>query len=233
LPGGTGDDAGMSPVRCSATSKRTGQRCGAYVRDGATVCRHHGGRAPQALAAADRRLVAARARADLERLGVSIETTPVEALEAMLWEAAGNVAVLRALVSELAAHPVIEVDPERVEEGAEAQPHGGWLRRRTADGGTVVLVDGIYGPDHNGDGKPHVLVTLYGEERDRLARLAKDCAGLGLDERRVRVAEATTERLFGAVRAAIDAAGLAGAQREAFTRTLAAGLRGLASPAGG
>lgn len=219
-------------LRCSATSKRTGNPCGHWATGGATVCKWHGGAAPQVLAAAERRLVATRARADLANLGVSIETTPVEALEAMLWEAAGNVAMLRELVAELRQHPVVVEVPDEVDEDLEGQPHGGALRRRRAEPGRVrVVVPGIYGPDHNGDGKPHVLVTMYDEERDRLARLAKDCAGLGLDERRVRVAEVTTERLFGAVKAAIDAAGLADAQREAFTRALAGGLRGLATPA--
>lgn len=197
----------------------------------ATVCKWHGGAAPQVQAAAERRQMVEEARADLVRLGVSIETTPIEALEAMLWESAGNVAVLRELVSDLPAHPQIIDDPEVVEQLAEGQPHGGWLRRRQAEGGVVVLRQGIYGPDHLGDGRAHVLVAMYDAERDRLARIAKDCAALGIDERRTRVAEATTERLFAAVRAAIDAAGLAPAQREAFTQALAGGLRGLAARA--
>lgn len=198
---------------------------------GATVCKWHGGAAPQVQAAAERRQMVTEARADLVRLGVSIETTPIEALEAMLWEAAGNVAVLRELVSDLPAHPVVVEDDDDVAEQLEGQPHGGALKRRHAGNRGLVVRMGIYGPDHLGDGRAHVLVAMYDAERDRLARIAKDCAALGIDERRTRVAEATTERLFAAVRAAIDAAGLAPAQREAFTQALAGGLRGLAARA--
>jgi hypothetical protein len=44
--------------RCTATSKTTGQPCGAYALPGAFVCGHHGGRAPQTVTAAKRRLLA-------------------------------------------------------------------------------------------------------------------------------------------------------------------------------
>ena len=43
-------------VRCRATSKRTGLQCGAFVTNGAAVCKWHGGKAPQVMAAAQRRL---------------------------------------------------------------------------------------------------------------------------------------------------------------------------------
>ena len=42
-------------MRCTAKSKRTGLQCGRGAVPGATVCRHHGGYAPQVrLAAAER-----------------------------------------------------------------------------------------------------------------------------------------------------------------------------------
>ena len=41
-----------NPLRCSATSKGTGQRCQLPAIKGATVCRSHGGNAPQVRAAA-------------------------------------------------------------------------------------------------------------------------------------------------------------------------------------
>lgn len=119
-------------------------------------------------AAAQRRLAAQRATQDLARLGVAIETTPIEALEQMLYEAAGNVAVLREMVNERDEVTDVEL---------------------TQSGGKTV---------------PHVLVVMYGEERDRLARIAKDCAGLGLDERKVRIMEGEIERLYGAVTQALS-----------------------------
>lgn len=135
---------------------------------GTTVCRLHGGMAPQVQAAAKRRLEAQAATADLARMGVSIETTPIEALEAMLFEAAGNVVVLRELAAAMDKPLAVEQGP----------------------GGAKKLVH-------------HPLVTLYNEERDRLARLSEACIKLGLDERRVNLAENHVERLFKAVTGAL------------------------------
>ncbi len=44
--------------RCTAHSKQTGQRCGHRAILGGTVCRHHGGSAPQVKEAAHARLEA-------------------------------------------------------------------------------------------------------------------------------------------------------------------------------
>lgn len=43
--------------QCTATSRRTGQRCGANAVPGATVCGWHGGRAPQVQRSARLRLL--------------------------------------------------------------------------------------------------------------------------------------------------------------------------------
>jgi hypothetical protein len=42
--------------RCTAQSKQKGQQCGSWAIEGGTVCRHHGGRAPQVQAKARERL---------------------------------------------------------------------------------------------------------------------------------------------------------------------------------
>lgn len=214
-------------TRCSATSKRTGQRCGNTVTGGATVCRFHGGRAPQTIAAVKRRQLAAEALSDLARMGVAVECTPIEALEAMLHEAAGNVVVLRELVAQLPLQgAVVRIDD--VDTELEPQPRGGALKRLHAPAAVVVGVEtGIYGrtkPDTL-EAKPHVLVVMYGAERDRLARLAKDCADLGIDERRVKLAEADARRMYDAVTGALDAAALSRPQQEAFRTALASRLR--------
>lgn len=54
-------------VRCSATSKRTGQPCGGYAMTGGYVCMRHGGLAPQVKAAAARRWEFERMMARIER----------------------------------------------------------------------------------------------------------------------------------------------------------------------
>ena len=43
-------------VTCTATSKGTGKRCGNPPLPGTTVCKYHGGKAPQVIAASGRRI---------------------------------------------------------------------------------------------------------------------------------------------------------------------------------
>ncbi len=197
---------------CAATSKQTGRRCGARAVLGGTVCKWHGGTTPQVQAVARRRLLAAEAIADLARLGMSIETSPIEALEAMLWEAAGNVAILRELVGTLGLHAdtILLVEDVDGEDMVIPVTSGGIAGQVRAD---------------SAEAKPHIWVVMYNDERDRLGRLAKDCAALGLEERKVAMAGATTERLFSGVARALTAAGLTGEQRQAFTQALAKELR--------
>ncbi len=47
-----------SPIRCSARTKATGQPCRQLAIKGATVCKMHGGMAPQVQASARERLMA-------------------------------------------------------------------------------------------------------------------------------------------------------------------------------
>lgn len=60
--------------RCTATSKAKGQRCGRSAIPGGTVCRYHGGAAPQVKAKALERLQAYQNRA-IDRLFELVEQT--------------------------------------------------------------------------------------------------------------------------------------------------------------
>jgi hypothetical protein len=92
-------------VQCSAVSKRSGRQCKGQAIEGATVCRLHGGSAPQVRRAAERRLATQSAlqwaTERLEHDGVP-DRTPLEHLEAVLeqdarafalWDAACSVLV--------------------------------------------------------------------------------------------------------------------------------------------
>lgn len=48
-----------NPRRCHATNKQTGERCGNWSIRGGTICKYHGGSAPQVKAKAQQRLEAA------------------------------------------------------------------------------------------------------------------------------------------------------------------------------
>ena len=59
--------------RCTATSKRSGKRCGKYAMKAQTTCAFHGGKAPRALANAQRAVEAA----DLRVRGLAPEAVEV------------------------------------------------------------------------------------------------------------------------------------------------------------
>jgi hypothetical protein len=185
-------------VRCAAKSKRSGQRCKNFAVPGAKVCVTHGGNAAQVRKAAERRVqqivLRAEAAKDLRRLGVTLDTTPIEILEAMYSEAAGNVAVLRSMVAEL----------DRTDLYSELYHENG---------------------SPTGRALPHVLVVMYNTERDRLAKLAEACAKLGLDERRLQLAEAQMVKLLDAVTGALADVGLTAAVVARFKQALAQRLR--------
>lgn len=67
-------------IRCRARSKKTGNQCGAYAVHGATVCRHHGGSAPQVKAKAAQRVAEQQLTAALAQLDVPAIDNPLVAL---------------------------------------------------------------------------------------------------------------------------------------------------------
>lgn len=165
--------------QCTAKSKTTGGRCKQPAVAGGTVCRFHGGRAPQVRAKAARRLALAEAGAELRRLGElpDGDVDPTEAMISTVTEAAANVAVYRHLVQQLEHHGVVLGQADTDDDGL----------------GRVVLGGSIAGPTGSTaklfDAAPHVFVTMYDAERERLMKWAKMCRDAGVDERRVEVAE--------------------------------------------
>lgn len=69
----------------------------------------------------------------------------------------------------------------------------------------------LYGPVGSADGyprqEPHVWLRLYHEERAHLARIAKTCVDVGIEERRVRVLEQAGQQLADVVRGIVTALG--------------------------
>lgn len=59
--------SGLNPLKCRATSKRTHKQCGQSPIPGGTVCKFHGGAAPQVRAKAIERLMQYQDRA-IDRL---------------------------------------------------------------------------------------------------------------------------------------------------------------------
>jgi hypothetical protein len=189
-------------------------------------CWRHGGRTESHQKSASLEI----ARQECVTLGIPVETTPADALMEEVWEACGNVAFYRGLVQALPTHPApdLYIDPADIaEEGLvdpppEADEKGHWER------GEI----GIYGPTYHvsgiptGEAKEHILVRLYNEERKRKLDAAAAALRAGVDERRLRIAEADAERIMSSQMAAFKAMGLADRLEEFrghFARFLAAG----------
>jgi hypothetical protein len=88
--------------RCTAKT-RTGNRCKKAAMLGATVCGTHGGRASQVKAAAARNVEQAAAEKAVAKLGLPIESDPLEALLDELHRTVGHVVWLGQIVGDLDA----------------------------------------------------------------------------------------------------------------------------------
>jgi hypothetical protein len=161
--------------------------CGLWPIKGGNVCHKHGvNRQAKAFAARTVATVKLQAEVaqDLARLGYAIPVEDGESIKAMRDEAAANVAVLRRRVHDL-----------------------------TLDA-TTTEVAGIYGYTFHitgqptGEGRPHVLVTMYWEACDRLAKLDEMCIKLGLRAREVQLAEDTRTQIAVLIEAVLRRAGL-------------------------
>ncbi|WP_052456989.1 HGGxSTG domain-containing protein [Streptomyces sp. AcH 505] len=77
--------------KCTATAKRSGKPCLRWALKGQKVCRVHGGRAPQALAAAERRITETKLMEDTERALARLNVAPVDNPLTALSQLAGQV----------------------------------------------------------------------------------------------------------------------------------------------
>lgn len=171
--------------RCTAKTSR-GTPCKRSPINGGTVCATHGGRAPQVKAAAERRLQEAAAREAAERVGVLVVVSPQQALLDEVHRAAGMVAFYGARVAEAAerGHKGLVYGETKREAGVD----------KNAETDLVTL-----------EARPSIWLVLWGEERDRLARVSAVAIKAGIEERRVQLAEQQGQVLASVIRGVLDA----------------------------
>ncbi|HEV2929133.1 MAG TPA: hypothetical protein VGW74_10615 [Propionibacteriaceae bacterium] len=159
--------------RCTSKAKSTGNRCQRRAAPGCEVCVIHGGAAPQVREAGRRRLLLAE-----------------------------HAALIGDLLAEIGAE---EADPQR--DLAEALAYARQMRlvyaRLVTELSTAPGAEGIFGPDHNGDAKSHVLVVELHRWTETQAKLSKLALDVGLDERRVQAEEAKVTLVERALMAAL------------------------------
>lgn len=116
----------------------------------------------------------------------------------------------------------IETDPQTALLGQvwEAMGNVAFLRGRVQE-----LEQAVSGRDHNGDGKPHVLVVMYGEERDRLAKICKLAIDAGIAERAIAIAEQQADAIVAVINRVLDSLALDPDAREGAQKVAADALR--------
>lgn len=160
---------------CTGHRRRDGRACTKNALAGQDVCGSHGGQAPQAKAAAARRITEQKAEAIMRRFEAvtrrfagPIDTTPTQALlDSVRW-VAGYVEFLREQVARI-TNDAAEVDD--LIWGKTKHKTGG------DDAGTTE------------EAKPSAWDALLGTWQDRLTRLCAEAIKVGIEERRVRLAE--------------------------------------------
>lgn len=109
--------------RCTATSKRSGERCRRAAIVGGTVCKVHGGGAPQVAAAAVRRSAEADARATLAAL-VPDDVEPTEDVLGAIAQLCGELVTAREAAASMVRRLDALADPRT---GAAAPEVALWL----------------------------------------------------------------------------------------------------------
>jgi hypothetical protein len=182
--------------RCTAHN-RAGMPCGRMPLKGQTVCGLHGGKSPQAKGAAIKRQEHQRIAAELVSHGVQLkEQHPIDGLLEEVYRSAAAVDFYASLIAELDIP-----DPH------DPMPEVSGIN----DEGEVVMANNasrLYGPDHNADAAPHVLVNLWNAERNWHARCCKMALDAGVQERLVRASEAQGQQIVTVITMVLDDGGL-------------------------
>jgi hypothetical protein len=155
----------------------------------------------------------------LHRLGVPLDIAdPADMLLSMVRESAGNLQVLREMVSEL-------IDPVQLQQMVDL----GW----TADRPLAPMYAAARHANggYTGLGKEHVVVSMYDQERERLVKFSAEALKAGIAERQVKLAEQLASSVATAMMALLDdpELGLSREQREAGRKAAGRHLRVLAS----
>lgn len=168
---------GQPHAKCTA-HKRNGQPCGQPPMQDQDVCKMHGGKAPQALAAATTRHAEREAEKAVATFGLRVDITPADALLELVQCTAGHVAWLRERVQELAP---------------EALVWGPALEREKTGGED-------WGSTREDKAGVNTWLVLYHQQCRLLLDASTAALKAGIDERRIKIAEQTGELLAQVIR---------------------------------
>lgn len=182
---------------------------------GAEVCRTHGGALTATKIKAAERLALMSAQgeiADLMRECDIPDQHPIDGLLEVVRVSGSMMRLLTIKVGELREDPVVR---EVLVEGKD----GSLNTVRVTDG------DAFWGLDKDEQQTPSIFVKLLKEWTERYERACKTALEAGIEERRIQLAEDTSDVFFKALAAAVAIAGLPPELRAALNTALAAELR--------
>lgn len=156
--------------------------CRGNARKGQNICNAHGGKARQNVLAGERRELARKATEMMDSFGAPVQVDLAEELLDLICHTAGYVRFLRGRVDQLHRDDMIF--------GLTRQTEGDIA---VGNGPTARLQRGEHTTREAG---PHVWIQMLSDWSDKHARLIVEALKLGLDERRVRIAEQQGEKLF-------------------------------------
>lgn len=207
----TGNHVGTPCSKCGSEVKL--RPCRSAPRTGGTHCRSHGGSAKQVLSATERRVAQAKAGTAAGELAELLEAydTPTTLMDDMVEGVrllGLKAKALHFLAGELQLEPKVRVDVEYGERGAE---YTTWANENAA----------LWGADHSGDAKPHVLVEMARVWTVDWLKACKLALDAGIDQRRLELDQGQARQIAGVIRGLADAllalvVELAGDRREAI-----------------
>lgn len=203
--------------KCTATAKRSGKRCTHWPMHGSTVCAQHGGKAPQVMAAAQRRLAEQAAVVAAATYGLPREVDPGQALLEEVHRTAGHVAWLGVQVAGLERGDVVWGVAEEIDRPFTYGEDGS-----QTGGGTEVKRKAA----------PNAWVVLYQQERKHLAAVSKAAIDAGVSERVVNVFEQVASSYVQVLERVLERLELTAEQRARVPDVVTGELRAIAGGVG-
>jgi hypothetical protein len=207
-------------MQCGAHT-RSGKQCGNHALPGATVCRMHGGKAPQTQQAATRNLALKRAQRMVELAGVDMD--PIAHLLDSLYRAYTLVKVWGIM-----AATIDDRAEEELEDG-EIRGRLSYVENTNSDDPDELIVtshDRLLALSSSGEARVHPYMLQYEAAIDRHAKIARQCIDAKIGERQIQLAERMGEQLSALFERTVSAIeGLNDAQRlqaaTAYSREIA------------